>query len=203
MQLDDWVLCRIYKKSKFDVSSSSTEAAISSPEIEIDHHHHKVEMGEGYHHKIHHYQQQQHPCYPQHTLISQKSLSFSNLLDATDYSMLSTFLSSDNHSASNNAALIHADHKIPPPLLGPNNGPIRPKRQFSQDHHHDDNTTSSLLYPPNKKYHITSSNSCTFPETTNNLQYDTTSTTTNDLLKPSFFNNNHLLLAPDHLRFQG
>ncbi|KAJ1389320.1 NAC domain [Sesbania bispinosa] len=118
------------------------------------------------------------PLPPSHqtTLISQKSLSFSNLLDATDYSMLSTFLSSENHSPTapfnsgnlnqeypqnytTNSCLFQRNSQSNHSVSYMEN--IRPKRQLSNIDDED-----MLLYP-SKKYLISSS--CNFPNT-NNVQ---------------------------------
>ncbi|KAL5767987.1 hypothetical protein ACOSQ2_014770 [Xanthoceras sorbifolium] len=82
MRLDDWVLCRIYRK--FHVSSPTSTATASDQDQE--------EEEEKF------IQDTLLPILkspPSHnmTLNPQKSSSFSNLLDAMDYSMLSSFLS--------------------------------------------------------------------------------------------------------------
>ncbi|KAJ7976348.1 NAC domain protein [Quillaja saponaria] len=88
MRLDDWVLCRIYKKCKF-VSPPTTEA---------------VARGEQEQEEEHHFRDTLLPSFKSspdnNTLVPQKSLSFSNLLDAMDYSMLSTFLSENQSNPS-------------------------------------------------------------------------------------------------------
>ncbi|TKY46217.1 NAC transcription factor NAM-A1 [Spatholobus suberectus] len=92
MRLDEWVLCRIYKKSKHAVSST-TEAAAVQVMNEQD----QAEEEEQIKDTLLPIFESTLVPPPQATLISQKSLSFSNLLDATDYSMLSSILS-ENHS---------------------------------------------------------------------------------------------------------
>lgn len=204
-QLDDWVLCRIYKKSKYDMSSSSSlsstaeasflggdqqdqaEEQLSKETLNLPTTSTSVTVIP-------------HPP-PHNILISHKSLSFSNLLDAMDYSMLSSFLS-ENHSntppgfgssAANSGFIDHqpsSNNVTNPPLdlSVPNMENSRPKRQIS---HIDQDT----LYP-SKKY-LTSS--CSFPETNNQCENNTQ---WNFLLKQSSLLNQHLLLGP-HLRFQG
>ncbi|KAJ7971826.1 NAC domain protein [Quillaja saponaria] len=90
MRLDEWVLCRIYKKSKF-VSPPTTEA-IAIGERDRDQEEEEL------------YKNNFLPSFknpPSHnTLMPQKSLSFTNLLDAMDYSMLSSFLSENNSNPS-------------------------------------------------------------------------------------------------------
>lgn len=221
IQLDDWVLCRIYKKSKNTLlSNSTTEEAASVQDNKQDQEEEQLFKDTilpifSNDHK--------NPMIPdlQNTLISQKSLSFSNLLDATDFSMLSSFLN-ENHSNNNPT----------PPLLLPSEGfsygnldqeseetpqnnittttsnsylfhkypsspymenMIRCKRQIS-------NMDEDMPYYPSKKYK--SSPSCNFPNNTNfqdqNPQWN------HFLLKQSLMNNQQLLLGgPPHLQFHG
>ncbi|KAJ1433204.1 NAC domain [Sesbania bispinosa] len=198
MRLDDWVLCRIYKKSKYTLPS--TEAATGVGEVEE-----------------HQFKDTLWPISksptppPQNTLISQKSVSFSNLLDAMDYSMLSSFLS-ENHSntpgigigssagfnsginldqqpSQINTSNFHIFQKNPqlnPSVTNMEN--IRPKRQLSNMDHED------TLYP-SKKY---MSSSCNFP-TNINAQFENPQW--NYLMKQSLLTQ-QLLLGP-HLQFQG
>ncbi|KAK4769872.1 hypothetical protein SAY87_030404 [Trapa incisa] len=83
MRLDDWVLCRIYKRSNVLLAPA---AATTMPMLNHDY-----------------YEEQQQP-HPEaagdhseplltNTLSDQKSSSFSNLLDAMDYALLSSLLS--------------------------------------------------------------------------------------------------------------
>lgn len=74
LQLDDWVLCRIYRKSHV---SSPTSNSAASDDLEEEFLQEPILKSPPNH----------------NTLRSQKSSSFSNLLDAMDYSMLSNFLS--------------------------------------------------------------------------------------------------------------
>lgn len=145
---------------------------------------------------------------PQSTLISQKSVSFSNLLDAMDYSVLSSFLS-ENHSNppgvgssagfntgnldqqsapinnnNNNSYMFQKNPQLNPSISNVEN--MRPKRQVS---HIDEDT----LYP-SKKY---MSSSCNFPN--NNVQYENPQW--NYLMKQSLLNQ-RLMLGPQ-LQFQG
>lgn len=85
MQLDDWVLCRIYKKTHASSPSAAAAAAAS------DHDQEEEEEEE---------QLVQETLVPSlknppsnKPLMPQKSSSFSNLLDAMDYSILRSFLS--------------------------------------------------------------------------------------------------------------
>ncbi|KAK4786715.1 hypothetical protein SAY86_010548 [Trapa natans] len=83
MRLDDWVLCRIYRRSNVLLAPA---AVTTTPMMNRDYDEE---------------QQQSHPAaardhsepLPESTLSAQKSSSFSNLLDAMDYAMLSRFLS--------------------------------------------------------------------------------------------------------------
>lgn len=202
MRLDDWVLCRIYKKSKHALTS--TEASIGVGEVDQA--------------EEHLFQETLLPISksptppPQNTLISQKSVSFSNLLDAMDYSILSSFLSENhtNHppgvgsSAGFNTG--NLDQQCSPinnnnptnnymfqknPQLNPSvsnmENMMRPKRQVS-------NMDEETLYP-SKKY---LSSSCNFPTNISN-QYENPQW--NYLMKQSLLNQ-RLMLGP-HLQFQG
>lgn len=184
MQLDDWVLCRIYKKSKCALSSTEAEAAETTSILG------EVEQAEENQFKdilLPH----------QNTLMSQKSVSFSNLLDAMDYSMLSNFLS-ENHSnppgfGSSTSAFNNLDHQSS--QINTNNSymlfqknpqnmeNMRLKQQLS-------NIDEDTLYP-SKKY------SCNFPNI--NAHYENPQW--NNLMKQSMMNQ-QFLLAP-HFQFQG
>ncbi|KAF7819305.1 NAC transcription factor 47 [Senna tora] len=185
MRLDDFVLCRIYKKSKFHVSSS-TEA---SPPLEQEQ-----------------LLKQTHPLPPQtqNTLTSHKSLSFSNLLDAMDYSMLSTFLS-DNHpppfGSSSSSSGFNLDHHHQ--LSSQNNENSfmfqKPPPPFNPNTEKQDGVTP--LYPSNKHITTSANSSCSFPETPN-PQYESNTPQQWNFLKQSLLNQ-HLLLGGPHHRFQG
>ncbi|KAK7380662.1 hypothetical protein VNO78_33177 [Psophocarpus tetragonolobus] len=215
MRLDDWVLCRIYKKSKHAVPSA-TEA---SPLVQVN------EQEQAEDEQI--FKDTLSPLTksfvppPQTTLISQKSLSFSNLLDATDYTMLSTVLSenlnhsnyptptealfnfenlnqeitpqnytittNNNNNHNNNNNNNYLLHKINNPLVLSSHMEAmnRSKRQFS-------NIDEEIIYP-SKKYH---SSSCNFPKTNlqsqNNPQW-------NFMFKQPFMMNHQLLPGPQYL----
>ncbi|CAJ1795236.1 unnamed protein product [Sphenostylis stenocarpa] len=202
MRLDDWVLCRIYKKSKHALTS--TEAIVGVGEVdEAEEHLFKETLL-----PILKSPTPPPPPPPQNTLMSQKSVSFSNLLDAMDYSVLSSFLS-ENHSNPpgigssagfnsenleqqsspiNNPANSYTFQKntqLNPSLSNMEN--MRPKRQLSD-------IDEETLYP-SKKY---LSSSCNFP-TNINPPYENPQW--NYLVKQSLLNQ-RLLLGP-HLQFQG
>lgn len=136
---------------------------------------------------------------PQATLISQKSLSFSNLLDATDFSMLSTILS-ENHNSTNyqntTETLFNSQNMDPetPQNFYNNSTHINNSTCFIQKNpsvisHMDEN----MMYPP-KKHH---SSSCHFPNTTlqnQNPQW-------NFIFKQPHINH-QLLPGPQNLQFQ-
>nr|WLK83178.1 NAC protein 4 [Casuarina equisetifolia] len=83
MRLDDWVLCRIYKKS---VTASPPTTAPASEQIQEEEEHFIQESTlPGFKTPLGH-----------NTLMPQKSSSFSNLLDALDYSALSSLLSDNS-----------------------------------------------------------------------------------------------------------
>ncbi|XP_020232458.1 NAC domain-containing protein 1 [Cajanus cajan] len=205
MRLDDWVLCRIYKKSK-QVASSATEAATvqvnEQDEAKEDENKTKAPIS-----KIS-------TLVPLPPLMSQKSLSFSNLLDATDYSMLSTILSENyhysNYTTPSDEGLFNCenlDHETPqnqnyycnnnnsnssylfqknPSVLPHMENMTRPKHQLS-------NIDEDMVYP-SKKYH---SSSCNFPNT--NLQNHNQQR--NFMFKQPFISQ-QLLLGPQYLPFQ-
>lgn len=174
MQLDDWVLCRIYKKSKCALSSTEAETSSILGEVEqAEEHQFKDNL------------------FPhQNTLMSQKSVSFSNLLDAMDYSMLSNFLS-ENHSN-------------PPGGFGSSSGFNNLDQQSSQI-----NTSNSYMFQKNPQFNPSIQNideeslypskkySCNFPNI--NGHYDNPQW--NNLMKQSLMNQ-QLLLGP-HFQFQG
>ncbi|XP_065854118.1 NAC transcription factor 47 [Euphorbia lathyris] len=81
MRLDDWVLCRIYKKNH--ASQPSVTPSTASDD------HEQQELEEDEHQSIL-------PNLQNPKILPQKSSSFSNLLDAMDYSFLSSILS-DNY----------------------------------------------------------------------------------------------------------
>ncbi|GLT87372.1 hypothetical protein SLE2022_054590 [Rubroshorea leprosula] len=195
MRLDDWVLCRIYKKSH--ALSSASIAAVSEDQEE--------EETEQF------VQDALLPSLkspPRNiTLIPQKSCSFSNLLDAMDYSMLSSILSDtqfnlsgydstplknesleqplyENFANNSNVNSSHLLQKLP--QLNPSvpNADIKLKRQRS-------NVEDDLLHPSKKFI-----GSCSYNNSTN--QPDLTQY---NFLNQSFFNQG-FLLSP-HLQFQG
>ncbi|XP_028780150.1 NAC transcription factor 32 [Neltuma alba] len=194
MRLDDWVLCRIYNKSKHAASTPTQEApAMVADQVQDQ----KVfreallptSTGSAMNPHL--------PPRPT-TLTSDKSLSFSNLLDAMDYSMLSSFLSDQSHSnptappSVNGAGGNIPDHHFltVPPLSSPvpNTEHSMPKRQLPNG---DDDALR-----PSKKYQPTSRS---FPET--NHQYENSNPQWNFLHKQPLLSQ-QLLLGP-HLRFQG
>lgn len=186
VQLDDWVLCRIYKKSK--CALSPTEAGTGVGEVD------QAEE-----------QLLNDTVFP-NTLISQKSVSFSNLLDAMDYSMLSSFLSENHYNQTgtgSSAGFNNLDQQSS--TINTTNGYMfqmkntqlnhsasntentRPKRELS-------NIDEETVYP-SKKY---LSSSCNF--TNINAQFEK-NPQWNNLMKQSLLNQ-QLLLGP-HLQFQG
>ncbi|KAE8684067.1 ONAC010 protein [Hibiscus syriacus] len=84
MRLDDWVLCRIYKKTNALSSTATISAATSDQEEEEAEQFIKDALLPA---------AIKTPPPTNNALQPQKSCSFSNLLDAMDYSLLSSFLS--------------------------------------------------------------------------------------------------------------
>ena len=220
MQLDDWVLCRIYKKSKLPLSSTEASTVVGDQDQAEEHFFKDTLLP---------ISKSPTPPPPQNnTLISQKSVSFSNLLDAMDmdYSMLRSILSENhsnphgnigssssagfntgnldpqqqhsqiNTSISNNSYMFHQKNVNPQvnPSSGPNNNMenIIIMRPKRQLSNIDEET----LLHPSKKYLMSSS--CSFPNNTK-PQYENPQW--NYLVKQSLLNQ-QLLLGP-HLRFQG
>lgn len=87
-QLDDWVLCRIYRKSHVSLPTSAGAASDHDLEEEEE----KFNLHDTLLPIL------RSPPSHNTTLNPQKSSSFSNLLDAMDYSMLSNFLSENQTS---------------------------------------------------------------------------------------------------------
>ena len=197
LQLDDWVLCRIYKKSKYALPSTTESTMAADQQDQSEEHPYKETILQS---------TKNSPVLHQNTLTSQKSMSFSNLLDATDYTMLSSFLS-ENHSNpqlgsigpncgnnldqlsspnqnSSNSFLFQKNAQLNNNSSVLNMENNRPKRQLL-DIDGADGTTSY----PSKRF-LSSCNTGQFE----NPQW-------NFLLKQSLLNQ-QLLLGP-HLRFQG
>ncbi|KAK2638116.1 hypothetical protein Ddye_025911 [Dipteronia dyeriana] len=206
MRLDDWVLCRIYRK--FHVSSPTSNAIPTDQDQE--------EEEEQF------VQETLLPILkssPTPTLNPQKSSSFSNLLDAMDYSMLSNFLSdnqtgfdsppmnttpgildqpaalfnTNNNSSYSSSSFMH--QKLPQlssasvPNNLENNKLKRPHSSTIIDHHHEH---------PSKKH--TMMNSCT--TNTSNDDHHQFDPHQYNFLHQSFLNQ-QLLLSPHNLNFQG
>ncbi|XP_047153122.1 NAC domain-containing protein 1-like [Vigna umbellata] len=199
MRLDDWVLCRIYKKSKHSLSSITEAAQTVEIKEQEEAEDQEEQMKEGFSFSA--ISNTATPLLPppQATLISQKSLSFSNLLDATDFYMLSTILS-ENHNSSNypntTEPLFNSenlDHETQQNFYN-NNTDINNSTCFIQKNpsaiaHMDEN----MMYPP-KKHH---SSSCHFPNTTLQNQ----NPQRNFIFKQPHMNH-QLLPGPQYLQFQ-
>lgn len=185
MRLDDWVLCRIYKKSKCALTSTESSETM---------------VGEVEHAEETQFQETLFPITKnttsplQNTLMSQKSVSFSNLLDAMDYSMLSSFLSenSNNPSGIGTSSGFNTENfnqQQSSHINTCNNYMSQKNPQSNTLKHQLSNVDEDMLYP-SKKY---LSSSCNFPN--NNSQYE------NYLMKQSLMNQ-QLLLGPHH-QYQG
>ncbi|KAM7269165.1 hypothetical protein ACFE04_024662 [Oxalis oulophora] len=174
MRLDDWVLCRIYKKSQSASLTTITEAA-SDQELEEEKFIQDILL----------------PTLKtppsNNTLMTHKSSSFSNLLDAMDYSLLGSFLSdnqTNNYESSeqdqpclsnyaNMNSYDYLDRKLPRLISTPT-----PDNKLKRHHVPDDD-----LWHPSKKL----VNSCSSNQA--------------DVSEYKFFNQ-QLLLSP-HLQFHG
>ncbi|GMI65114.1 NAC domain containing protein 47, SPEEDY HYPONASTIC GROWTH [Hibiscus trionum] len=199
MRLDDWVLCRIYKKTNALSSTATISAATSDQEQE-------EEEAEQF------IKDALLPAAiksPTNTnaLQPQKSCSFSNLLDAMDYSLLSSFLADNQCTGSEPYSFAFSN--IEQPLMnnyatnGTNNNSIgssmivqklpqlsssapsmenKLKRQYSS-------IDEDCLLNPSKK-------PCSYSNSSSQ-----TDMTHYNFLNQSFFNQS-LLLSP-HIQFQG
>ncbi|KAK4850205.1 hypothetical protein QYF36_004754 [Acer negundo] len=221
MRLDDWVLCRIYRK--FHVSSPTSNAIASDQDQE--------EEEEQF------VQETLLPILkssPTPTLNPQKSSSFSNLLDAMDYSMLSNFLSdnqiyqtgfdsaplmntipgildqpaaalfnnnviTNNNSSSSSYSSSSFMHQKLPQLSSAsvpnnleNNKLKRPHSSIIIDHHHHE-------HPSKKHTMMTNSSSTDDDDDDHHHQFDPHQY---NFLHQSFFNQ-QFLLSPHNLNFQG
>ena len=194
MQLDDWVLCRIYEKS---IALPPTTAAISEDQEEEE------EVEEDIHDTI--LPSLRSPI-GQHTLMPQKSSSFSNLCDAVDYSFLSSLLADSHCNATGFESSTFNYGSLDQPFINnsvaagtssdnymfqklPQLNSIAPNMENQLKRQHS-NIDEDMLYPAKKLM-----NSCSFSN--NNSQSDIPQC---NLLKQSLFNQ-QLLLSP-HLQFQ-
>ncbi|KAK3197950.1 hypothetical protein Dsin_021365 [Dipteronia sinensis] len=215
MRLDDWVLCRIYRK--FHVSSPTSNAIASDQDQE--------EEEEQF------VQETLLPILkssPTPTLNPQKSSSFSNLLDAMDYSMLSNFLSDNqiyqtgfesaplnttpgildqpaalfNNNVTNNINSSYSsssfmNQKLPQlssasvPNNLESNKLKRPHSSIIIDHHHE--------HPSKKQTMNSCTTTLTNSSTDHHHQFDPHQY---NFLHQSFLNQ-QLLLNPHNLNFQG
>ncbi|PQM42623.1 NAC transcription factor 29 [Prunus yedoensis var. nudiflora] len=143
MRLDDWVLCRIYKKS--NVSSSAAP---------------------------------------------QKSSSFSNLLDAMDYSLLTSFLADGQYSNPTGTGLQSTPNRFPcsrtAAIPSTENRLKRHDHPIADDH--------GLLYP-SKKY---VNSNCSF----NNATIQSDNISQGHLLNHSLLNHQQLVLSSPQFLFQ-
>uniref|UniRef100_A0A6N2NLS3 NAC domain-containing protein n=1 Tax=Salix viminalis TaxID=40686 RepID=A0A6N2NLS3_SALVM len=203
MRLDDWVLCRIYKKSL--ALTSSPRALISS------------EHGQEEEEEQRFVEETLLPISSKNTLMPQKSCSFSNLFDATDYSMLRSFLADTQFNPAgleSNPTLNGSAAQLDQTLFGnsdtASNSNSTSSDYFLQKLPQLNNSTPNYMHEnklkrqlshldeemplPSKKY----TNSCSLTNTSNNSQ--------TDMGQYSFlsqqFLNQQLLLSP-HLQFPG
>ncbi|GMI84515.1 NAC domain containing protein 47, SPEEDY HYPONASTIC GROWTH [Hibiscus trionum] len=159
MRLDDRVLCRIYKK--FHALSANDQVA-EEDEAErfiADKNNNVI------------------------SLQPQKSCSFSNLLDATDYSMLSSFLADNQCNTTGYESSSFGFRNIEQPPVSSDGSRLLQKRQCSS-------IDEDYLEPSRK--HI---GSCSYTKSTS--QSDVTQY---NLLNQSFFN--HSLYLNHHFQFQ-
>ncbi|KDP20283.1 hypothetical protein JCGZ_06869 [Jatropha curcas] len=217
MRLDDWVLCRIYKKTHASPPPAVAAATTSDQDQEDEEEEFVQETLSP---------SLKNPIISNKPLMPQKSVSFSNLLDAMDYSMLSSFLSDNQFNPSgydstptlfNNATSSDPffNNYNPPTANGSGsgggggsssnrfllqklpqlNGPLMPnmenklKRPISTVDQED-------MHNPSKKI----INSCCFTNSSNQTDHMPHHHQYNFLNQP--FLNQQLILSP-HLQFQG
>ncbi|KAL4341361.1 hypothetical protein GQ457_08G005620 [Hibiscus cannabinus] len=185
MRLDDWVLCRIYKKSHA-LSSTSAAAAANGQVAEEDALLPALESPSA--NNI-------------NNIISlqpQKSSSFSNLLDAMDYSMLSSFLADNQCNTIGYESSYFGFRNIEqPPVSSDGSRLLEKLPQLSSSVPSMENklkrqcSSNDENYSEPSKKHI---GSCSHTKSTN--QFDVTQY---NLLNQSFFD--HTLLLNHHFQF--
>ncbi|CAN8260499.1 unnamed protein product [Cochlearia groenlandica] len=185
MRLDDWVLCRIYKKSHAPLSSLDFVASTTSDQE-------------------HHEENNKEPFIVQETLMSQdqtlnrqksSSCSFSNLLDATDLTFLTNFLNETpenrvesefslmfgNISNPNIYGNYYLDQKLPQ-LSSPTSetsvvGNKRERLDFAEE---TMNTSKKIM---------------------NRFSYN--NSMDHSMIQPSSFLNQEMFMSPPHLQYKG
>ncbi|CAN1247215.1 NAC transcription factor 47 [Linum grandiflorum] len=217
LQLDDWVLCRIYKKSHPN-SFITTDASVSSTTADPD------QDEEEDHQRHFYFVTSKSPAITnQAPLLPQKSSSFSNLCDATDhdYSLLSNFLSDPqfvinpppplteatdsivttttmtmDHQQSNNLSYLH--HKVLPDHQSTKMMTTRPKRERS-------NSNQDVSMGTHSKKSRTINNTWSFINDNNNINasgsHDYDGGQYGGFINQGLLNHN--LIMNHHLQFQG
>ncbi|WCJ43667.1 NAC domain containing protein 47 [Euphorbia peplus] len=199
MRLDDWVLCRIYKKTHASQPSPTATTASDHEQEEEEH------------------QEQQHQIPMKNPMIlPQKSSSFSNLLDAMDYSFLSSILADNNQYDNSNPSLLpntnptldqsfsfnpnFSFNKLPQlnndtPFMPDHNKLKRPLFTIDEETHTETNT---------KRRNATEDEFARHPSKTfvNCCSFTNTTTQSDHVAHQYNFLNQQLLLSP-HLQFQG
>ncbi|XVF56999.1 hypothetical protein PTKIN_Ptkin06aG0167500 [Pterospermum kingtungense] len=201
MRLDDWVLCRIYKKYHA-LSAIAATAAASDQEQEEEETEQFIQDA-----LLPALKSPPSNNNNTTTLQPQKSCSFSNLLDAMDYSMLSSFLADNTigyESSSFTFGNLEQPHQVNNYTNSSNNSSSMLLQKLPQLNSQVPNMENKLKRPclgidedynlhPSKKF----INSCSYSNSTSQsdmaYQYS--------FLNQSFFNQS-LLLSP-HLQFQG
>ncbi|XP_039045526.1 NAC transcription factor 47-like [Hibiscus syriacus] len=208
MRLDDWVLCRIYKKTNALSSTATISAATSDQDQEEEEAEQFIKDALLPAAIIT-------PPPSNNALQPQKSCSFSNLLDAMDYSLLSSFLADNQCNGSVYEPYSFSFANIEPPLMNnyTNNGTNNnhnnissssssnsmivqklpqlsssvPKMEHKLKRQYSSIDEDYLLNPSKKPFSYSNSSS-------------QTDTTHYNFLNQSF--NQSLLLSP-HIQFQG
>ncbi|CAN0892805.1 NAC transcription factor 47 [Linum grandiflorum] len=152
MRLDDWVLCRIYKKTHSNsshnrpqTSSTTTVSSSDQDHEEEDQNHNQEQLSSQQ--TLFSFPTSKSPMINNNQnvtpLMPQRSSSFSNVLDAMDYSLLSTFLS-DPQFTFNSTGLEPIDTAAYGTNSTSNDGYLYHKLPQLQS-----NCTSTAMAPPN------------------------------------------------------
>ncbi|KAJ4873823.1 NAC domain containing protein 47 [Raphanus sativus] len=184
MRLDDWVLCRIYKKSHASLSSAEVASATSDDQEHEENGNEPFVVSE--------------PLLPNDQTLKRQKSSFSNLLDATDFTFLTNFLNGtpENRTESDFSLMFgdfanpdiygnrYLDHKLPK-LSSPTSetkviGNKRERLDYSEEMI---NTSKKMI------------NNFSYNNSMDHLDHS--------MVQQSSFLNQEFLMSPPHLHYQG
>ncbi|KAK8589671.1 hypothetical protein V6N12_024064 [Hibiscus sabdariffa] len=206
MRLDDWVLCRIYKKTNALSSTATASAAASDQDQEEE----EAEAEQFVKDALLPATIKSPPT--NNGLQPQKSCSFSNLLDAMDYSLLSSFLADNQCNGSDSEPYSLSFANIDQPLMNnyTSNGTTNhnnigssmivqklPQLSSSVPSMEKENKLKRQYSSIDEDYLLNPSKKpCSYSNSSNQTEM-----THYNFLNQSFFNQS-LLLSP-HIQFQG